>query len=138
MKKRFLVLILCLFMPLGFVGCGNPNKDLLSTPKNVSIQADGIVSFERINNDEYYVIKINDLEQNVFVANKNPYMELYNKNGVNYLQYDISRMLSLGESYTIQVKACANKKRIVNLPPLSAMCTKFTLTPQKQSSQALL
>ena len=111
MKKRFLVLILCLFMPLGFVGCGNPNKDLLSTPKNVSIQADGIVSFERINNDEYYVIKINDLEQNVFVANKNPYMELYNKNGVNYLQYDISRMLSLGESYTIQVKACANKKK---------------------------
>lgn len=111
MKKRFLVLILCLFMPLGFVGCGNPNKDLLSTPKNVTIEADGIVCFERIDNDEYYVIKINDLEQNVFVANKNPYMELYNKNGINYLEYDISRMLSLGESYSIQVKACANKKK---------------------------
>lgn len=111
MKKLFWVFVLCLFVPFCFVGCGNPNKDLLSTPKEVAVAADGIVKFQRIENDEYYVIKINDLEQNVFVNNQNPYMELFNSNGVNYLQYDISRMLVLGESYSIQVKACASKKK---------------------------
>lgn len=111
MKKRFLVLVLCLFMPILFVGCENLNKDYLSTPAHLTVQADGIITFERVENDEYYVISINNLEQNVFVANQNPYIELYNKNGVNYLQYDISRMLDLGESYSIKVKACANNKK---------------------------
>lgn len=111
MKKRFLVFILCLFMPILFVGCESLNKDYLSTPTNLTVEADGIINFERVDNDEYYVISINNLEQNVFVANQNPYMELYNKNGVNYLQYDISRMLNLGESYAIKVKACATKKK---------------------------
>ncbi len=111
MKKRFLTFILCLAMPLAFVGCENLNKDYLSTPQNLVVQTDGKITFERISNDEYYVININGLEQNVFVANKNPYIELFNKDGTNYLQYDISRLLNLGESYSIKVKACAKNKK---------------------------
>lgn len=111
MKKRFLILILCLFLPLGFVACESVNKKLLSTPNNLVVEADGIITFERVDNDEYYVINVNGLEQSVFVANKNKYTELYNSNGVNYLQYDISRLLNLGESYSIKVKACANNKK---------------------------
>ena len=111
MKKRLWLFILCLCVPFVFVGCESLNKDYLSTPKNLVVEADGLITFERVNNDEYYVIRVNQLEQNVFVATANPYMELYNQNGVNYLQYDISRMLNLGESYSIQVKACASKKK---------------------------
>lgn len=111
MKKRLWLFILCLCVPFVFVGCEAINKDYLSTPKNLVVEADGLITFERVDKDEYYVIRVNELEQNVFVAHENPYMELYNKNGVNYLQYNISRMLNLGESYTIQVKACASKKK---------------------------
>lgn len=111
MKKRLWLFILCLCVPFVFVGCESLNKDYLSTPKNLVVEADGLITFERVDKDEYYVIRVNELEQNVFVATANPYMELYNKNGVNYLQYDISRMLNLGESYSIQVKACASKKK---------------------------
>lgn len=111
MKKRFLILILCLFLPLGFVACESVNKNLLSTPNNLVVEADGIITFERVENDEYYVINVNGVEQSVFVANQNKYTELYNSNGVNYLQYDISRLLNLGESYSIKVKACANNKK---------------------------
>lgn len=111
MKKRFWLLILCMLMPFAFVGCESLNKDYLSAPKNVSVQADGIIAFERIDNDEYYVVNINGLEYNIFVATSNPYLELYNKNGINYLEYDMSRIFNLGEGYTIKVKACAKNKK---------------------------
>lgn len=111
MKKFKALLLLIIFcVPLIFAGCRNTNQNTMNTPTELTVSSGGFISFARVENDEYYVISINDIEFNVLVENSSPYIELYNRDNVNYLRYDASRFFSLGESYNVKVKACAQDK----------------------------
>lgn len=111
-KFKVLLLTLCIALPFAFAGCDDvAGRGTFSTPKNVTVEANGIVRFERVDDDEYYVININGNEVVVFANSTNKYTETYDKDGVSYLEYDVSRMLNLGESYAVKVKACGNNRK---------------------------
>lgn len=108
--KKFWVLILTLMLPMIFVGCENKDKNMLSTPKNLTVLNDGVIVFERVDNDQYYVINIDNFEFNVFLDyNKN--VTLYSKDNVRYLEYDASDIFELGKTHDVKVKAKADKKK---------------------------
>lgn len=110
-KLRAFVLVIFAILPLVFVGCKNTNKQKLSTPEELKASAGGIVRFKRVEDDEYYTISFNDYEVKVVIDSANPYVELYSQNNKNYVEYDASKILTLGESYNIKVKAQADKKQ---------------------------
>lgn len=111
MKKFKTILLLVIFcVPIMLVGCRNTNKNIMDTPTELTVSSGGYITFARVSDDEYYVISINDIEFNILVENSSPYIELYNLNNTNYLRYDASRFFTLGESYNVKVKACANEK----------------------------
>ncbi len=101
----FVVFTVCLFASLIFVGCDNLNLPKLSAPTNVSIE-NGVVRFERAKNDEYYVFSFNNETITVF-PNAKPYVELYSINGVDYLEYNANRLLSVNDSISLKIKTCA-------------------------------
>ena len=113
MKKWGLILIF-LLVPFFFFGCEKQNLKKLDTPTNLTVSAGGIVSFERVKDDEYYSIFIDD---NEFIINKNnPRVELYRYEGVNYFEYNSSKLLplTLGRNYKFSVQAHAKDKKSSN------------------------
>jgi len=106
-KLKTFLLLICLFMPLMFAGCENTSNTTLSVPENFIVEADGLISFDMVENAEYYQIVINDTSLNVFpTADENNHVERVD----NKLIYDASRIFVLGESYDVKVKARAEKK----------------------------
>ena len=115
MKKfKILVLSICLVLPFLITGCSNFNRQTLETPNNLTVETGGLITFERSSNEDesedYYTIAINDVELNVFPLESN-FVDLYTYNGINYLQYDASKIFVLGESYSIRVQARGESKR---------------------------
>lgn len=111
-KLKILMLLILLIVPISLSACGNENMDTMTTPKGLTVESGGLITFERVKDEGYYTIMIDDLEINVFSNNSN--VELYNENGKNYLQYDASKIFVLGESYTVRVCAKADGKRDSN------------------------
>ncbi len=104
MKKfRNVFLLLCLFIPLSFVGCKS-NDTSLSTPKIVDIRG-GTIIFNTINNADYYTISINGNEIVV-----NPYESTYTDIEGNTVKYDASKIFKVGDDYSVKIKANASKK----------------------------
>ena len=108
-KLKILMLLMLLIVPISLAACGNENKNTMNVPTNLTVETGGLITFERVKDESYYTILIDDTEINVFPNNSN--VELYSLNGKNYLQYDASKIFVLGESYTVRVKAKADKKR---------------------------
>ena len=107
-KLKILILLMLLIVPISLSACGNENKDIMRAPTNLSVESGGLITFARVEDEQYYTIYIDDLAINVFPNNSN--VELYNKNGINYLQYDASKIFVLGESYAVRVQAKAEGK----------------------------
>ncbi len=106
-KLKTFLLTLCLFMPLCFAGCENIGKKTLSTPSNLTIEANGIISFDMVEDAEYYTIMIDNISVNVFPnADENNKIQRVN----NTLIYDASKIFVVGESYDVKVIAKADKK----------------------------
>lgn len=112
-KLKILVLLFCLFVPCFFAACSNSNKNVMSTPIGLEVETGGKITFERVNNEDYYVIEVNNLIINIF-PKSNSNVELFSLDGKDYLVYDASKILTLGESYSIKVKACGNEKKDSN------------------------
>ncbi len=108
-KLKILMLLIVLLVPISFVACGNENRDTMSVPANLTVESGGLITFERVEDEGYYTILIDETEINVFTNNSS--VELYTENGRNYLQYDASKIFILGESYTVRVRAKAEGKR---------------------------
>ncbi len=104
-----LVFVVCLFSSIVFAGCDIINKPKLAPPRNVSVE-NGIIKFERADNDEYYILDINGESISIF-PNVKPYVEIYASNGINYLEYNANRLFSINDSYTIKLKTCAKNKK---------------------------
>lgn len=109
MKFKYLLLFLCLVFPLTLIGCENKTKDVLYAPNNLTVEDNGHIIFERVQNEQYYTISINDFEFNVF-PNYNENVLLFTKNKTNYLRYDASDIFTVGEDYTVKVKSKADNK----------------------------
>ncbi len=109
-KLKTFILLICLMIPCFFVACSNENKNIMSVPTELTVATGGKITFERVANEEYYVISVNNLNINVF-PNTNANVELYSVDNVNYLEYDASKVFALGESYSVKVKACATDKK---------------------------
>ena len=108
MKKfKLFFLLICLFVPLTLAGCENVGSETLSAPANFKVETDGIISFEMVDNAEYYTIMINDTSLNVFPnADENNQVTRVD----NVLKYDASRIFVLGESYDVKVQAKGDQK----------------------------
>ncbi len=138
-KLKILLLAGIFVLPFALSGCETMNKDALSVPKNLTVQTNGIIQFERVDNDEYYIIDINGQEVIVFANKPNKYTETYVNNGVNYLEYDASRMLNLGESYSVKVKACAKNKKASQFSTVFSYAHNKSLsTPNPQRTGTVL
>ena len=104
MKKfKILVLLACLFVPLAFAGCGSKN-DMLSTPKIIDIKGGNII-FNAVKDADYYTISI---DENEIVINPkhSEYVTIKGKK----ITYDASKIFTVGNSYSIKIKAGAKKK----------------------------
>ncbi len=113
-KLRAILLSFILIIPLIMTGCLNSSKDKMSTPSELTITS-GIIRFARVDNDDYYVLDIDGSTINIFPNQRTAddnynYVTLYTLNGVNYLEYDATRLFSIGESYVIRLKACGEDK----------------------------
>lgn len=109
-KLKTFILLFCLIIPCFFVACSNENKDVMRTPTELTVETGGKITFERVKNEEYYVIEVDNLLINVF-PKTNSNVDLFSIDGTDYLEYDASKIFTLGESYSIKVKACANEKK---------------------------
>ncbi len=101
MKKRFLFVFI-LLSALMFIGCGDDNKmkGTLSAPQEITIRSDNgksLIIFDEVKNAEYYNIYINDVARTV------------KSNGSGTVQFDASKIINLPQTYTIKVKAGADK-----------------------------
>jgi len=106
-KTKLFFLLICLFLPLTFAGCENVGSETLSTPANFKVETNGIISFEMVDNAEYYTIMINGTSLNVFPnADENNQVTRVD----NVLMYDASRIFVLGESYDVKVQAKGEQK----------------------------
>ena len=106
-KAKLFFLLICLFLPLTFAGCENVGSETLSTPANFKVETNGIISFEMVDNADYYTIMINGTILNVFPnADENNQVSRVD----NVLMYDASRIFVLGESYDVKVQAKGEKK----------------------------
>ncbi|MBO5954984.1 MAG: hypothetical protein J6Q13_03355 [Clostridia bacterium] len=105
MKKiNIFILLLCLFVPLSFVGCENKNKNSLATPTIVDIKG-GTIVFDSVPDAEYYTLSINDNEITVYASHNN-YVQIID----NKINYDASKIFVVGDSYSVKVRANAEKK----------------------------
>ena len=106
-KLKLFFLLICLCVPLAFAGCENVGSETLLAPANFKVETDGIISFEMVDNAEYYTIMINDISLNVFPnADENNQVTRVD----NILKYDASRIFVLGESYDVKVQAKGEQK----------------------------
>lgn len=101
MKKKFL-LVLALLSALTITGCDDSDKKLgtLSAPQEVIVKPDGdrsLIIFDEVENAEYYNIYINDVAITV------------KSSGSGTIQFDASKIINLPKTYTVKVKACADK-----------------------------
>lgn len=102
-KLKKLFLLLCLFIPLSFAGC-NVGKGSLSTPKIVEIKG-GTIVFNTIKDADYYTISINGNEIIV-----NPKQSTYVDVEGKTVKYDASKIFTVGDDYSVKIKANASKK----------------------------
>lgn len=109
-KLRILILIFCLFVPCIFVACDNDNQPVCSTPTGLNVQSGGIITFQYNDPNDYYIISIDDINVPV-IPRTNSYVELYTQGGANYLEYDASKIINLGQSYSIKVQALQDGKK---------------------------
>ncbi len=113
-KLRAILLSLVFIVPLVLSGCFNSSRFKMATPTELTISS-GVVRFARVEDDEYYVLDIDGRTINIFpnerTADENyNYVTLYTSNGVDYLEYDATRLFTAGESYVIRLKACGEDK----------------------------
>ena len=104
MKKfKSLILLICLFVPLAFAGCKSDGK-ALSTPKIIDIKGGSII-FNAVEDADYYTISI---DENEIVIN--PKHSEFVKVKGKRITYDASKIFTVGDSYSIKIKASASKK----------------------------
>ena len=107
MKKfKSLALIFCLMLPWMLFGCENKNSTSLSIPANISV-SEGVITFGKVKNAEYYTISINDELE--FVVDPK-----YNKNVSvvdNFINYDANKIFSDWQTYIIKIKANSKEKK---------------------------
>lgn len=113
-KLKAFLLSLILIIPFVMTGCFNSSDDKMAMPSELTITS-GVIRFARVDNDDYYVLNIDGVNLNIFPNQKTAdseynYVSLYTVNGVNYLEYDASRLFNIGESYVIKLKACGIDK----------------------------
>ena len=104
MKKiKFFFLFIVLLVPIVFVACENSNKNTLSRPEIVKIE-NGTIVFNQVDDAESYIISINDetIEVNPKYNNS---VKIIN----NQINYDANKIFVVGESYSVKIKARANK-----------------------------
>lgn len=101
--RKLTILLICALLPFLFTGCENKNKNTLSTPTNISIN-NGVIIFDAVNNAEYYTICINDAE---FTVDSRYSNDVSIKD--NQINYNANKILTLGESYSIKIKASASE-----------------------------
>lgn len=86
------------------MGCENENTSSLSTPKNLNVK-NGIISFNKVEDADYYSISIND---KVFSVDAK-----YNSNVTivdNFINYNANKLFTYGNTYSIKVKARGEDK----------------------------
>ena len=102
--KKFYVFLICLIVPAFFVACANSNKQTLATPSIVVIKG-GTIVFNPVADAEYYTISINDTEISLNVNHSN-FVEIVD----NQINYDASKIFVVGDSYSVKIRANAEKK----------------------------
>ena len=102
-KLKIVFLLFCLFLPLSFFGCENFNKNTLSTPSNLSAE-NGVIVFDIVKDAEYYIVNINDNEFTLDARYSNN-VQLIDQQ----VNYNANKVLTVGESYAIKVKAIASE-----------------------------
>lgn len=112
MKKFKLLLLFIFLIPLTLCGCERGEVSVLATPQEVSVNK-GLISFVRVSGAEYYTINFNNYSVNVpdktFTNTSNTTQ--VEKNGKHYLECNFNNVFSVGQSYVITIKACAQDKR---------------------------
>lgn len=98
------MLIFCLIIPFGFIGCENKNKNSLATPTIVEIK-NGTIVFDPVYEAEYYTISINDYEFSVD-ANYNNNVQIIDSK----INYNASQIFVVGDSYSVKIRANSSKK----------------------------
>ncbi len=127
MKKIFTALLICLIVPFVFFACqGEPAK--LSTPSALTCD-DGVVSFVSVPNAQYYAFTLNDLEFNVTANNYNNKLSFKTEGKITYINYNLSGLLTLGESYTLTVTAKASGSKDSNSAECSFVYKKTLSAP---------
>ena len=106
-KLKTFIFLICLFFPFVFSGCENVGKKSISIPKNLSVETNGIISFDMVKGAKYYTLDINNSTLNIFPTadEKNQVTRVDNT-----LYYDASRIFVLGNSYEVKVKAVGKEK----------------------------
>lgn len=112
MKKfKLLTLVFGVFVALMLSGCESNNAIALSTPTEVEVSADGSLIFKRVENDDLYVVNINGTDKvNIFVNSSNKYLQLFSKNNKNFVKYDLTNYFTVGETYSLKVKASGENR----------------------------
>lgn len=103
-KLKTLFLLMCLVLPFVFFGCENKNQNSLSMPESLVVE-NGKIIFSAVNDAEYYIISVNDIEFTLDARFSNNVEIIDNK-----INFDADQVFVLGESYTIKVKAIASNK----------------------------
>ena len=107
MKKiKLLLLGIVLCLPFLFLGCSKEKKETLQTPMIVDVE-DGIITFSKISNADYYTVLLNDVDI-IIDHNFNQNVKIVDDS----IQFDANSVLIDGTNYTIKVKA--NSKKITN------------------------
>ncbi len=101
-KLRIVFLLMCFLVPAIFVGC-NKSKGTLSSPHIYEISG-GTIVFSSVSNADYYTISINGYELTVDAENSS-YVEIID----NKINYDASKIFTVGDEYIVQIKAHAKK-----------------------------
>ena len=57
--KRFICVIVIAILALTFVGCGEKQKTQLATPQNVTCSDTGLITWDPVENADYYVVVLN-------------------------------------------------------------------------------
>ena len=91
-------------VPAVFFGCENENQKSLSMPNFLAVE-EGKIIFNAVEDAEYYVISINDIEFTVDAKFSNSVQIIDNK-----INYDANKIFEVGESYTVKVKAISSTK----------------------------
>ena len=68
--RKFIGAILIVVFCLAFAGCGKDKTPQLATPENVACSDEGVISWDGVENADYYIVVLNDIK---YRSNTNSY-----------------------------------------------------------------